>query len=539
MKKRLVLSVFACILALFALTTCENQQVIHILSAPSELSFLGVIAYAGEYAIPGGASVEPAFMASVFDYTAYVDKDATHFVIDAEIDGEGTLTVHSDQVTGDTTTRFDLLGDEAVVTVKATRQYMETTEYRVTVTRGEPVPTAKDVEISVHPEIGAFFIGAGVIPTIKVTAVPPGTGVAFNYQWYVNDQNNTRTGNPITGANEDSYTMQAIETMTERTVYYYVDITTVFEGKTGITQSAPEAVTFLNKNDLDPRSRTMVDIPPGNVTASQWRPGYDWSTPGFRMGQCPVTWELWKTVFDHASAGNYNFARKGNQGAALADIQNGSTNNFPRPVGNALHPVTVISWREVVVWCNAYSEMEGLEPVYRDTDGQPLRDNRDMIELLIDFDAMAGYNGYRLPTFDEWEYAARGANPLGDHWNEKWPGTDSDDWSVVAKYLWSYSPDNSPGGLRQTGEVGKLLPNQLWNGISYVDGLFDMLGMVWHWIENPYNLLINNSTNFYGGDFVNSPSFQLGVSGQSYTSPSDTNFYSDTFIGFRVVRNRD
>ena len=92
MKQRLIL--FACVLS-FALSTCENQQVIHILSAPSELGWLTVIAYAGEYALPGGSAVEPAFTSSVFDYTAYVDKDATHFVIDAGMDYEGTVTVYS------------------------------------------------------------------------------------------------------------------------------------------------------------------------------------------------------------------------------------------------------------------------------------------------------------------------------------------------------------------------------------------------------------------------------------------------------------
>ena len=544
MKKRLVL--FACILALFCLSTCENQQVIHILSAPSELDWLTVTAYAGEYPMPGGASVEPAFMASVFDYTAYVDKDTTHFVIDAGINSEGTVVVYGDQVTGDATTRFDLLGDEAVVTVKATRQYMETTEYRVTVIRGEPVPTAKDVEISVEPGIGAFFIGAGVLPTIKVTAVPPGTGVAMNYQWYVNDQNNTRTGNPITNAEGDSYQMQAIETMTERNVYYYVEITTVFEGKTGITQSSPCKVTFLNKNDLDPKSYTMLDIPSGNVTASQWVLNSinfpNWSTPGFKMGQNLVTWELWEKVFKYADAANYRFGREGNQGAA--DFYTGNnpqtTNNVARPIGNHLNPVTAMSWRDAVIWCNAYSEMDGLEPVYRGFDGEVLRDSRKDVDVLLDFDAMAGYNGYRLPDYHEYVYAARGANPIGEHWAEKWPGTDSDDMNVLSKYLWCFSPELSGnGGTTQTGEVGKLLPNQLWNGTAYVDGLYDMKGMVGQWFDWPLWQQKNKETYATTTDIK----YQFGyfnntIEGYGNGAPVDIVPYNCFFVGFRVARNR-
>ena len=533
---------FACI---FALSSCENQQVIHILSSPSELDWLTVTAYAGEYAMPGGASVEPAFQSSVLDYTAYVDKDTTHFVIDAGINSEGTVVVYGDQVTGDATTHFDLLGDEAVVTVKATRQYMETTEYRVTVIRGEPVPTARDVEISVEPGIAAFFIGAGVIPTIKVTAVPPGVGVAMNYQWYVNDQNNTRTGNPITGAEEDSYTMQAIETMTERSVYYYVEITTVFEGKTGITQSAPCRVTFLNKNDLDPRSYTMVDIPAGAVALSEMNTwgldgNYfdDFITPGFKMGQCPVTWELWETVFKYADGANFRFAREGNQGGAFMGLIYGTNTNLaPWPVGNALNPVTFISWRDVLVWCNAYSEMDGLDPVYRDSEGNILRDSRKIIDYLVDYDAIENVqynyrNGYRLPSYQEWVYAARGANPTDSHWDDRVPGINTGDVNVAGKYLWALSPEVAPGGVKQTGEVGKLLPNSI--------GLYDMMGMVNHWIDMPFYQQTRQENVCIGGDFndISIPTYAGALTNIKRISLGDICRYTDEFVGFRVARNR-
>ena len=545
MKKRLVLFVFACILALFALSTCENQQVIHILSAPSELDFLSVIAYAGEYALPGGSAVEPSLRADVFDYTAYVDKDTTHFAIDAGIDGDGTLTVSSDQVTGDTATRFDLLGDETTVTVKATRQYMETTEYRITVIRGDPVPTAKDVIISVEPGIAAFFIGAGVTPTIKVTAVPPGTGIVLDYQWYVNDQNNTRTGNPITNANEDSYTMQAIETMAERSVYYYVEITTVFEGKTGMTQSAPCAVTFTNKGKLSEKSLSMADIPAGTVTDVDgntwgWQGIVPWSTPGFRMGRNVVTWELWKTVFDYADEANYRFANEGNQGATFSFLSISSTNDFPEPIGNKLNPVTAISWRDAVVWCNAYSEMDGLEPVYRDSEGNVLRDSRRAVNMLLDFDAMAGYNGYRLPTNEEWKYAAGGAYPAGSHWLDKTPGTNSTNMSELQHYIWGISP--LMGYEWRTGEVGLLLPNQLWDGGKYVDGLYDLVGMVYQWVDSPSEQKFNNEAYCKGYDYFMAPTYATGslIAELFPFNPRENGSgTSGLNMGFRLARNRD
>jgi len=193
MKKRLVLFAFACILALFCLSTCENQQVIHILSAPSELDWLNVTAYAGGFPITGGAAMEPSFMSSVFDYTVHVNKDANRFVIDAGIEKEGTVTAVSekDLITG---MDFNFLEDEKVIVVTVKVKHMEAGEYRITVLRGDIVPTAKDVQIHVNPGIKSFFIGSGVLPEFEISAIPPAAGIAMDYQWYVNDLDNTRTG---------------------------------------------------------------------------------------------------------------------------------------------------------------------------------------------------------------------------------------------------------------------------------------------------------------------------------------------------------
>ena len=539
---------FACI-ASFALTTCENQQVIHILSAPSELDWLNVTAYAGSFPITGGAAMEPSFSSSIFDYTVHVNKDANRFVIDAGIEKEGTVTAMSekDLITG---MDFNFLEDEKAIVVTVRVKHMDACEYRITVLRGDIVPTAKDVEIHVNPGIASFFIGSGVIPEFEVTAVPPAAGIALDYQWYVNDLDNTRTGSPISGTGS-TYKMRESETMAERTIYYYVEVTTIVDGKTGITVSPPCRVTFVNKYAVSEKSVAMTDIPAGNIPdTADFYYGYDgtWSTPGFKMGTNLVTWELWETVFKHAEAGNYAFSRKGNQGAtrysnygsSAADPNN--TNIIPRPIGNALNPVTVISWRDVLVWCNAYSEMNGLEPVYRGFDGQPLMDSRDSVEILLDYDAIenAGYNGYRLPTFEEWVYAVRGANPSGEHWDDRLPGTDSRAYGVLGKYLWALSPESVVGGIVQTGEVGKLLPNQLWNGNSYVDGLYDMYGMVWQWIWWPSEQQFFSQAMAIGSDFAEFngdtqiQTIQYGYQKAMYSMPYS---YEAAYFGFRIARN--
>ena len=61
---------------------------------------------------------------------------------------------------------------------------------------------------------------------------------------------------------------------------------------------------------------------------------------------------------------------------------------------------------DIIVWCNAISEKEGLSPVYlRDDNKEPIR-SHDFIEknyssILVDENA----DGYRIPTAKEWDYA--------------------------------------------------------------------------------------------------------------------------------------
>lgn len=76
------------------------------------------------------------------------------------------------------------------------------------------------------------------------------------------------------------------------------------------------------------------------------------------------------------------------------------------------HPVHSVNWYDAVKWCNAKSEKDGLQPVYR-VDGAVYRtgelkywgtDDAEFVEPeSFDWDSAA--NGYGLPMEEEWEFA--------------------------------------------------------------------------------------------------------------------------------------
>ncbi len=169
----------------------------------------------------------------------------------------------------------------------------------------------------------------------------------------------------------------------------------------------------------------------------------------------------------------------------------------PAPT-TADHPVTMVSWLDAISFCNALSLQAGLVPAY-DLDGTDGADDGGREGARVVRAPLA--SGYRLPTEAEWQHAC---------------GPRPGDLDAAAWYV-----DNAGDVVHP---VGQKAPN--------THGVYDMLGNVWEWCEDLFDVSIYGSYRvFRGGGFAD-PESTLRPEVRRKSHPT----YRIDDVGFRIAR---
>lgn len=199
------------------------------------------------------------------------------------------------------------------------------------------------------------------------------------------------------------------------------------------------------------------------------------------------------------------------------------------------HEVTNAEYRKI--YPDHYSGKFERQPLSHDNQPVVRVSWLDALAYAKEISKKTGVN-YRLPTENEWEYAAR----AGVKENKLYPkDIDACFYANVAdatikKEHPKWIVHNCLDGFYVSSPVGYYKPNNF--------GLYDMLGNVWEWTCPKYEKLISGKLSCVG---LNAPKSVLKVSrgGSWFSSPKSMRFgfkyakpydFVDKNVGFRLVR---
>lgn len=162
-------------------------------------------------------------------------------------------------------------------------------------------------------------------------------------------------------------------------------------------------------------------------------------------------------------------------------------------------PVENLSWYDAAEFCNKLSDMFWQKRAYDSSSG---------------YREIPGANGFRMPTAEEWEYAAKAGT------ENRWAGTNYA--FELPRYAWWNDPVSQPY-LSTTMPVAKKLPND-W-------GFYDMSGNVWEMCSE-LTKRPKADALMKGGCYSSTDADSLRIENTGGASKKDTS----KSIGFRIAK---
>jgi formylglycine-generating enzyme required for sulfatase activity len=265
---------------------------------------------------------------------------------------------------------------------------------------------------------------------------------------------------------------------------------------------------------------------------------------GYLIAETEVTYELWNAVKTWATVGDGGTVHTGEASYTFANVGT-KGDNGARTIQD---PVTTINWRDAMVWTNALTEYFNAQNatsyavVYTSDAGYttPIRSSADgAFGASVNYPSPGSFDdpyinanakGFRLPTSDEWELAARyinDANSDGDIMDagEYYPGsyasgataayTDATATGLVSWYSGNSSSSTHPAATKTVNALG----------------LYDMSGNVWEWDYDWHPSWVGAYRVGRGGSWNLTANFmQVGYVNFDYP------FFESNDIGFRPAR---